>query len=313
VSEFYVVACVMNPMRYQSRYRLYHQFAEHLVSSGVRLLTVEVAYGDLPFAVTEPGNQMHLQLRTWDILWHKENAINLGVSRLPADWRYVAWIDADIQFINPDWARETVHQLQHHPVVQLWQDCLDLGPTGEVIGRATSFGYYWQIGQPMSLYWQEGYKSGHPGFAWAMQRSAFDEVGGLLDTAILGAGDHHMCGAFVGKWRQTTRQGVHPNYQDEVGRWADRAKALRQDVGFVPGTILHHWHGSKVSRLYQERWEILIKHQFDPRSHLKRDWQGLYQLHQVSPALRDDLRRYFRARNEDSVDPPPPEQVTYVK
>jgi len=33
-----------------------------------------------------------------------------GVVGLPRDWRYVAWIDADVHFLNRDWAQETLHQ-----------------------------------------------------------------------------------------------------------------------------------------------------------------------------------------------------------
>ena len=30
--------------------------------------------------------------------------------------------------------------------------------------------------------------------------------------------------------------------------WQDRALKLRRNLGFVPGTVLHHWHGKKVNR-----------------------------------------------------------------
>lgn len=38
------------------------------------------------------------------------------------------------------------------------------------------------------------------------------------------------------------------------------------------------------------------------RAHLRRDWQGLWQLADDAWRLRDDIRGYFRARNEDSID-----------
>lgn len=63
---------------------------------------------------------MNLQLRTSHEIWLKENSLNLGFARLPPDWKYAAWIDADVTFARPDWACETVHQLQHNPVVQMW-------------------------------------------------------------------------------------------------------------------------------------------------------------------------------------------------
>ena len=109
----HVVTCISNPVRYASRWRLYRRFAETMRTAGVHLVTVELAYGERPFEVTEVGNPDHVQVRlpSSDELWHKENLLNLGISRLPRDWRYVAWIDADIEFHNPDWAKETVEQL----------------------------------------------------------------------------------------------------------------------------------------------------------------------------------------------------------
>jgi hypothetical protein len=35
---------------------------------------------------------------------------------------------------------------------------------------------------------------------------------------------------------------------------------------------------------------------------LKKDWQGLHQLTERSLILRDGIRQYARARNEDSTD-----------
>src|SRR5208282_5642845 len=91
----YVVAVISNPIRYLTRYELYHRFEKHMQDSGVILYTVEMAYGDRAFAVTDANNPRHLQLRSNHELWHKENLINLGVARLPATWKYLAWIDAD--------------------------------------------------------------------------------------------------------------------------------------------------------------------------------------------------------------------------
>ena len=97
-----VVAVVSNPCRYRSRYDLYRAFERHMHASGVRLTTVELAFGERPWEVTEPDNPRHVRLRTAYELWHKENLINLGVQHLPRDWKYVAWIDADVSFARPD-------------------------------------------------------------------------------------------------------------------------------------------------------------------------------------------------------------------
>ncbi len=76
--DFAVVTCVFNPRGFASRYRLYRQFAHYVALAGVRLVTVEVALGDRPFAVTSTENPDDVQLRTAWELWHKERALNIG-------------------------------------------------------------------------------------------------------------------------------------------------------------------------------------------------------------------------------------------
>ena len=51
-----------------------------------------------------------------------------------------------------------------------------------------------------------------------------------------------------------------------------------------------------------DRWKLLRKWQYDPERDIRRDHQGLVQLTRSGERLRDDLRAYFRSRNEDSID-----------
>ena len=46
---------------------------------------------------------------------------------------------------------ETIHALQHHPIVQMFQTCVDMGPKGEVMKVHTSFGWSHKSNQPFSL------------------------------------------------------------------------------------------------------------------------------------------------------------------
>jgi hypothetical protein len=86
------------------------------------------------------------------------------------------------------------------------------------------------------------------------------------------------------------------NGQDRTERY------IRRNVGYVDGLLAHHWHGRKADRRYRDRWKILVDNNYDPDLDLKRDAQGLYQLTDRCIKLRDDLRSYFRSRNEDSID-----------
>lgn len=55
-------------------------------------------------------------------------------------------------------------------------------------------------------------------------------------------------------------------------------------------------------RAYDTKWRILVENQFDPKLDLQRNDDGLLELMQRNPGLRDAIRRYFRARNEDCHD-----------
>lgn len=315
-SKFHVLTMVSNPVRFSSRYELYQQFARHIADAGVQLWTCEIAFGDRPFVITQADNPHHLQLRSWSELWHKENALNLLAQRLPFDWEYVAWIDSDVSFPNwrPDdensWVRETVEALQHYNVVQLFSHAIDLGPQGEHLQTHTSFCYNYVEGKPRG----KAYSHWHPGYAWAARREAWDAMGasmggGLIDFAILGAGDHHMAQALIGRTGEDyiVPKNLSPGYLKALLAWQERAERyIRRDVGYVPGTILHSWHGKKKDRRYTDRWKILTENEYDPFRDIDRDYQGLYQLYDAgdirSVKLRDQIRAYFRSRAEDSID-----------
>jgi hypothetical protein len=295
-----VVAVISNPARYQSRYRLYRDFERYVLASGARLTTVESALGERPFEVTSRSNPRHVQVRRTDELWDKENLINLGISRLPSDWKYVAWIDADVSFARPDWVLETLQQLQVYPIVQLFADAVDLGPEHQIVQEHKGFAYCYhqklRRSDQYGVFW-------HPGFAWACTREAFDALGGLIDWAILGAADHHMAKGLIGEVLDSVHGGVSPSYKDRLVQWQNRAVAqLQGDLGYVSGLLMHHWHGKKQQRFYRERWSVLVDQQFDPLTDLVRDHQGLWRLAGNKPGLRDGIRDYFRSRNEDSIE-----------
>src|SRR6185312_3537276 len=302
LSKLHVITMISNPVRYKSRYALYNQFKQHMADSGVNFWTCELAFGKRPWEVVQPGDPLGLPLRTSSELWHKENALNLLVQRLPADWQYVAWVDADIAFDNwrgdSAWYVETVQQLQHYKIVQLFQSAIDLDPTGNVIPGAVHMGFAYAYATGKT--YGKGYTHWHPGYAWAMRRDAWDATGGLIDWAILGAADNHMAHAWIGRVLDSVNSKASGPYFKALQAYQDQCEHhIRRDIGYVNGTIRHYWHGKKRDRRYWDRWKILTDTQFDPGQDIKRDWQGVYQLadhHDMrSIILRDRIRDYFRS------------------
>lgn len=305
-STLHVIVPISNTSRYQSRLRLFRECEERMLRHrNLRLYTVEVAFADRHHEVTVGDNPQHLMLRTKSEIWCKEASINLAVRYLlPRDAKYICWSDGDVEFRNENWALETLHQLQHFDVVQPWQDALDLGPTGNVMQSFKSFGFLRQSqpNVPLQTRATQPYPYGHSGFAWACTRRFWEATRGLLDYAILGSADHHMAHGMIGNGASTVHGDLGPSYVQGVLDWQRRATRITHgQVGFVQGRIEHHFHGSKRSRGYQTRWQILVDHKFDPVEDTCYDEQGLIQL-AGKPDLEAAVRHYNRSRNEDGVD-----------
>lgn len=303
-NTLHVIGVCSNPVRYHSRYRLAREWHEHMAATpNVRLHMVEAAFGDRHHEVTTSENVDHLLLRTKSEIWIKENMINLGVRHLlPRDWRYVAWVDADVFFRDPNWAQETIHQLQHFPVVQPWQQCVDLGALGNIMQTFQSFGFLHQRGVKKQKWNGEPYEYGHSGFAWAATRGWWEATGGLIDFAILGSADHHMAWAMINEVGSTIHGGMAPSFFRRCLEWQRRTMhSTQKQVGFTPGRIEHGFHGPKKRRYYRERWQILVDNGFDPDRDLTYDDQGMVQL-VGKPALEQAIRLYNRSRYEDSIE-----------
>jgi hypothetical protein len=296
----HVVTAIANPIRWKSRISLFKGFAQHMLDSGVTLTVVECAYGDRPFELAAMPHINHVPVRAKTLVWNKENLLNIGLGRLPNSWKYVAWVDADVTFRKSGWAGETVQALQLYDVVQPWSDCYDLGPNDDHLAAHRSFCRMVHEKQPIVPSGIAGYTFAHPGYAWAATRRALNLLGGLIETAALGAGDHHMALALIGRVQESVPGGISANYLAPLLRWQDRAtRHIAQNISYVPGTIEHGWHGSKDKRAYIDRWSILTRNQFDPDADLMRNTWGVLELAGNKPALRDAIDHYFRARDED--------------
>src|SRR4029077_7413761 len=136
---------VYNPVRFRSRLKLAQDMFPRVRRAGAILCVAEVAHGHRKFVLGDSltDNDIYLQLETDSELWIKEAAQNELMERLPIDAQYIACLDGDIGFVRDDWANETVQQLQHYDVVQMWSEAIDLGPNHTTIGRHHSFVYSW--------------------------------------------------------------------------------------------------------------------------------------------------------------------------
>ena len=223
------------------------------------------------------------------------------IRRFDPAWQYGAWLDADFVMTRHDWAGDDPSAAIRR-WVQMFSTYSDLSHDHRPIQTLPGFVYALEHGldtraRPIGVR-----PARKPGRAWAFRREAFDQVGGLLDSCILGSGDWHMAAGLAQlpvSHPDTSQCGEA--YRRHIRVWQERAKVANRDIGYVDCHAVHHFHGHKNKRGYNWRWQILRDHGFDPETDIYRDWQGLWQLTPGKPGLRDDIRRYFRSRNEDAI------------
>jgi hypothetical protein len=309
--KLHLVAVISNTARYKRRYELYLQFRDYMEANPkVVLYTVEAATGTRPFEITEPDNPRHMQLRTREDLWIKESMQNCAMAMIPANAKYVAFVDADIKFARHDWAEETIHMLQSFPVVQMFSAVAMLD--NNYVPQYVASGFAAKYNKSISLFDQENtlvlkeygrslYKTG---LAFAFRKEAFEAIGGWYDRAIVGSGDYHFSAACINKVEWTLPAGIDERYREAVKRWGAHVySVIGGRIGYVDGLINHYWHGEMVNRRYGPRWAILKE--YDPATYIQNDWKNhgliMYTKLGLESKIPQYMYEYFRLRNEDAV------------
>ena len=291
----YIVLPYFNYCNYKSRRRLFVDFvARSKFETGIKIIVVE-AIGPAPLPTLPVWK--HIKVPSSHPVWIKENLINIGETHLPRDWKYMAWIDADIVFLNSHWVAETKETLETLDIVQLFQSAVNLGPKGETIKVDKSFGYmHSQSGTEYTA--TDKYGFWHPGYAWACTHTAWRQMGKLIDWAILGSADRHMALAWIGKGSFSRPGNVNENYKRLIDIFQKNCAGIK--LGNVNGSILHLWHGSLENRKYKERWNILTSKNFDPMADIGLTDDGVLRLTASGQRLEPELKKYFLERYEDS-------------
>lgn len=316
--KLYVITTLFNPYRYKRRYELHNQFTEYMLNNpSVVLVSVECSITIDGFDILvekRAKNHIVIHVPTTDEIWMKENLINIGIAHLPKKAQYVAWIDADLTFLRHDWVEETIEQLQRYDMVQMFSNIINLSPSGEMMnawwGTSWMEGYRkaysegkikdccetYTDGVISTLPWQ-----GSPGGAWAAKRHIVEQLP-LIDFVITGSADYYMALGLVGCLQIDKKVGYNKKYTDLLLEWQEDAlRIVNHNVGVVKGVVAHSWHGKMSDRGYDERWKILVTHNYDPTTDVQYQENGIIHLTGDNWRLREDLRHYFSRRNEDCI------------
>ena len=273
--NLHVLAVYSNPCEWARRLELTLQFIEQMNNEkNVILYVVELAYGNQKHKVTNKENPRHLQLQCDTPMWHKENLINIGVKKLlPQNWKAFAWIDADIKFEDPDWAKDALSILNGDKhIIQLFSSIDRLDKEGNVSSS-----------ESVVI---------NPGFAWACTRQTYEKIGKLHDFSIVGGGDTIMCDVIKNKNIELGFNSKSVTYH------LKRYEGLK--YGNLYGTIIHYYHGTRMTRSYYNRLLITKYFNFIPENHLCYNEDGLLVPTKSFPeGMANEIMVYFRSRKED--------------
>lgn len=304
-SHLAVITTYYNPCRYKTRRENFERFRAHMKDHNVMLLTVECVFNGEAAELPAANDVWHVESSS--LLWQKERLLNLAAERLPSHIDAVAWIDADLLFENENWVQDTLDALSTYPIVQMFETCLrqtQAGDAGSVPDVVESMASVMQR-FPHSLLMQRYDIHGHTGYAWAMRREIFKQVG-LYEYAISGSADHFMAHAIYGDCGFCIQNALkHDQVQiDHFKEWSSLFYPLiNGQLGVVPGQLRHLWHGDLKHRNYFNRMHQITDLGYNPYADIVAapgrplEWATP----KAKPGLVAYFKEFFYSRHEDGL------------
>jgi hypothetical protein len=296
-----VISVFFNPANYKALLENYLFFSEQIKKQDVKLITVECAFNQDEFQI--PKNEDVYQLRSGSVLWQKERLINYGISKLPDECDYFAWVDADILFPD-DWYESAIKELQKSNIVQLYKKIYHL-PKGMKKYDGSKMPFFQSVLWQKIIHknWLERRRNKElhfstPGFAWAARRDLFQDLY-LYDKNIVGSGDTFMVDCLLDSW---DIHGFASKFTDpmkvHMKEYCEKLRNRNPKIGYVPVEVFHLYHGNLKNRSYMDRHQAIIDGNFDPVNDIKLV-NNVYEWNSYKPNMHESIKNYFYSRNED--------------
>ena len=308
--EAVIISCFFNPQNSPYRLKAFNKFYDSI--KHMNHLILECVIGEAKPQL--PENENIQRVYTENLLWHKESLLNLAVSKLPAKYKYIFWVDADVIFTNLNWLRDSVVEFKAGAaILQPFEYCVHLD-RDEVEPK---FNYeenkkYASIPVANQRMWRSFCANyvdshnncesnnydvhGHVGFAWGATRELLERVP-LYDKALIGGADHIIAHAAAGQIPHSCINKSFTEDLDAVYDWSKRFYAEAQGkIAYTKGDLFHLWHGDIEKRQYLKR----IK-EFTPTTKkiVQKDSNGLYVTKSGDDAY---IKKYFNEREVRSTD-----------
>jgi hypothetical protein len=228
-------------------------------------------------------------------MFYKEQLLNKLEPLVPEQYTKLVMLDGDVMFDAPDWLDQISNALNKYDVIQPYSRACWLMPDNKII-RSWKYGYAYAFAKKLKVNETKLHEY-HPGFAWAIRRKTFRDLGGFYPNAIVGGGDM----LFTYNFFRDTIPETWKTARLSVERWPEYHKnflRVAPKVGFIEVRALHLFHGLQLNRQYTSRYEKLAKElsgNWD--DHIKYNNDGMTEFR--DPKHNTILIPYFKARDED--------------
>jgi hypothetical protein len=310
--DFWAITAFFNPMGWQSRLANYRTFREHL---SIPLVAVELGYNG-QFQLTPADADILIQIPGHDVMWQKERLLNIALDAVPPEIERIACLDSDVVFDRADVWLAADHTLDHCPIAQLFShveylplhDSRDRNRIRQTITPAPGFSWLRELGySPLELCkptWanSDDYPPVTYGLGWAFRRGLFADLG-LYDPWIVGGGTRVHFYAAHGLLKEAADAfQFRPAMSDHFNDWAeDFHAAVDGNWGYVPGSVMHLWHGTPARRKHRQRYTEFAQFDFDPTLDLTIDDDGAWRWNRDNRPMHRYLREYIAGRREDDL------------
>ena len=318
IGSIWGITTFFNSQRYTNKLANYRKFRKMSQKQGLRLITVELAFGNRAFELFSQDSDLLVQVRSNAVIWHKERLLNIGLMNLPLDCDKVIWVDADTIFDNDNWVEETARLLEEYVVVQAFSQCGFLtekdtqsfltSENREVL--ASKYLNRLSPGFPFYLNHYGGFIDGEkvskiamPGLAWGARRKFLDKTL-FYDKCILGGADWLDAISFYRFQKNAIGAFINtPVLQGLCLEMESRSKAIfdlvQESVYFVNGTIFHLFHGNIQNRLYNARYNFFGE-AFDWNKEIIINSYNCWDWRDTKSPVKKSIERYFLLRNEEN-------------
>ena len=300
-SDIAFVACYFNPLNYLSKYLNFLLFYDKIQTHpGVKIIFVESYTRKCKLRINKNVGDV-MSFKNESFFWKKENLLNIGITKLMKEYKYVGWLDSDIIFQDDNWIQKIKNELRTHDIVQV----------ANTINKEKSNGKTICV-KSMTSYYKHGIvdikntlnRIGEPGYGYVYNKDILNIKTPLYDKCICGGGDYlNLLGYtrsddFIDKIKNNQERifGSNKNMQINYIEWYNENNKTKT-IGCADNTILVKYHGTQVNRKYYTRDIIPDKLGFIPEKDTSYSKSGELLLNRADISCA--IRKYFESRNED--------------